>query len=52
MNQAKNSTSNMPRGITEIKIIEREWGIERCFRSRDGKEYCVQAAFDKWLFKN
>ena len=50
MNQSDKYVATMPRGITEVKIVEREWGIERCFKSRDGKEHCVPAAFDTWLF--
>ena len=51
MNQSKKSVATFPRGITEVKIIEREWGIERCFKTRDGQHHCIPAAFDYWLFR-
>lgn len=50
MNQSQKSLANMPRGITEIKIVQREWGIERCFKTRDGKDQCIPASLDYWLF--
>ncbi len=51
MNQEKRPTPNMPRGITEIKIVEREWGIERCFKTYDGQNHCIPASLDYWLFR-
>ena len=35
----------LPKGTTEVKIIEREWGIERCYKSPDGIEQCIPAVF-------
>jgi len=51
MNQSDKYVATMPRGITEVKIVEREWGIERCFKTRDGQDYCIPASFDYWLFR-
>ncbi len=42
----------LSKGTVEVKIVEREWGIERCYKSRDGKEHCTPASFDSWLFDN
>ncbi len=50
MDRALLVAPSLPRDITSVKIVEKEWGIERCFKSRDGKEHCVPAAFDTWLF--
>tara|TARA_A100001037_G_C14790519_1_gene474433 strand:- start:17 stop:172 length:156 start_codon:yes stop_codon:yes gene_type:complete len=51
MKQIQKFASAMPRGITEVKIVEREWGIERCFKTRDGNDHCIPASFDYWLFR-
>jgi len=51
MNQSQKVLATMPKGITEVKIVEREWGIERCFKTRDGRDYCIPASFDYWLFR-
>ena len=32
-------------GSTEVKIIERSWGIERCYLTSDGDEVCTPAPF-------
>jgi len=50
MDRAPLIASTLPKDISSVKIVEREWGIERCFKSKDGKEHCVPAAFDTWLF--
>ena len=52
MDRALLVAPSLPRTTSEVKIVEREWGIERCFKSRDGKEHCVPAAFDTWQFDN
>ena len=36
---------SLPKGTTEIKIIERTWGIERCYVTPDGEEVCSPATF-------
>lgn len=46
MNRARIIAPPVPKGITEVKIIEREWGIERCYKSNDGEEHCIPASFD------
>ena len=38
MNKPQPVTTNQTSGTKEVKIVEKEWGIERCFKSRDGKE--------------
>ncbi len=35
----------LPTGSTEVKIIERSWGIERCYITPDGEEVCTPAPF-------
>ena len=36
---------SMPKGTTEVKIVEKDWGIERCYVSPDGEEICTPAPF-------
>ena len=33
------------KGSTEVKIIERSWGIERCYVTPDGEKICTPAPF-------
>ncbi|KGG24327.1 MULTISPECIES: hypothetical protein [Prochlorococcus] len=33
-------SSRLPNGSIEMKIVEREWGIERCYISSNGEEIC------------
>ncbi len=33
------------KGSTEVRIIERSWGIERCYLTSDGDEICTPAPF-------
>ena len=39
------SAPPLPKGAAEIKIIEKEWGIERCYVSPDGEEVCTPVTF-------
>ena len=32
-------------GSTQVKIIERSWGIERCYLTPDGDKVCTPAPF-------
>ena len=41
MNRAQRFVESIPKGICEVKIVEREWGIERVYRSREGQEHCI-----------
>ncbi len=52
MERAQLIAPSLPQGISEVRIIEREWGIERCYKSREGREECIPAAFDSWQFNN
>tara|TARA_Y100001968_G_scaffold132518_1_gene120950 strand:+ start:244 stop:420 length:177 start_codon:yes stop_codon:yes gene_type:complete len=36
---------HLPKGSTEVKIIERSWGIERCYLTPDGEKVCTPAPF-------
>ena len=35
-----------------VKIIEREFGIERVYRSEDGLEHSIPTSLDSWLFSS
>ena len=35
-----------------IKIVEREFGIERIYRSADGLEHSIPTSLDSWLFSS
>ena len=35
----------LPKFSTEVKIIERSWGIERCYVTPDGEKVCTPAPF-------
>ncbi|WP_320674221.1 hypothetical protein [Prochlorococcus sp. MIT 1341] len=50
MNRAQLVAPAIPNGTTEVKIIEKEWGIERCYKTQDGQVHCIPASFDSWLF--
>tara|TARA_Y100001968_G_C19272399_1_gene674932 strand:+ start:808 stop:984 length:177 start_codon:yes stop_codon:yes gene_type:complete len=33
------------KGSAEVRIIERSWGIERCYVTPDGEKVCTPAPF-------
>ena len=35
----------LPQGVTKVKIVEKIWGIERCYTSPDGEQVCTPAPF-------
>jgi len=35
-----------------VKIVEREFGIERVYRSKDGSEDTIPPSLDSWLFSS
>tara|TARA_B100000214_G_scaffold338099_1_gene283058 strand:- start:546 stop:722 length:177 start_codon:yes stop_codon:yes gene_type:complete len=39
------SETSSAKGLTEVKIIERSWGIERCYVTPDGEKVCTPAPF-------
>ena len=45
MNKIKTTSNPLAQGGTEMKIIERGWGIERCYISPDGEQICTPAPF-------
>ena len=45
MKKAQFAAPHLPRGLTEVKIIERSWGIERCYVTPDGEKVCTPAPF-------
>ncbi len=51
MNQSQGAFTTFRGGITEVKIVEREWGVERCYKTKDGERHCIPASFDYLLFR-
>ena len=45
MNRALLAVPSLPKGVTEVKIIERSWGIERCYLTNAGEKVCTPAPF-------
>ena len=45
MTKIQISSPSLPKGSTEVKIIERSWGIERCYLTPDGVKVCTPAPF-------
>ena len=45
MTKTQVSSHSVPKGLTEVKIIERSWGIERCYVTPDGVKVCTPAPF-------
>ncbi len=45
MIRAKFSANPLTKGSTLVKIIERSWGIERCYLTPDGDKVCTPAPF-------
>ncbi len=41
----------LPRDATKVKIVSREWGIERCYRTPSGDDICSPAPFESWSCK-
>ena len=39
----------LPKGVTDVKIVAREWGFERCYRTTCGKDICTPAPFEHFL---
>ena len=45
MIRAQIAVPPLPKGSTQVKIIERGWGIERCYLTPDGEKVCTPAPF-------
>ena len=45
MNKARITNLSLLKGVTKVKIVERGWGIERCYVSPDGEQICTPAPF-------
>ena len=45
MTRAQFAAPLLPKGSTAVKIIERSWGIERCYVTPDGEKVCTPAPF-------
>ena len=39
------AVSLVHKGSTTLKIIERSWGIERCYLTSDGEKVCTPAPY-------
>ena len=49
MERARMAAPTLPQGITSVRIIEKEWGIERVYKSRDVLEHSIPESL---LFSN
>ncbi len=45
MIRAQIAAPPLSKGSTEVKIIERNWGIERCYVTADGEKVCTPAPY-------
>ena len=45
MTRTQIASPSLLKGSTEVKIIERSWGIERCYLTSDGEKVCTPAPF-------
>ena len=45
MTRVQFEATDLPTGSTEVKIIERSWGIERCYLTPDGEKVCTPSPF-------
>ena len=45
MTRTQITDSTLLKSFTEVKIIERSWGIERCYVTPDGDKVCTPAPF-------
>ena len=45
MIRVQSSVPPVSKRSTVIKIIERSWGIERCYLTPDGETVCIPAPF-------
>ena len=45
MDRARIASKPIPKEAIEIKIIKRDWGIERSYKTPNGTEVCTPAPF-------
>ena len=45
MTRTQTSSPPLQKGSNEVKIIERSWGIERCYVTSDGEKVCTPSPF-------
>tara|TARA_B100001029_G_scaffold173927_1_gene173412 strand:- start:1419 stop:1595 length:177 start_codon:yes stop_codon:yes gene_type:complete len=45
MIKAQSAENHLLKGSTQVKIVERSWGIERCYVTPDGVMVCTPAPF-------
>ena len=45
MQTARMVSPALPKNTMQVTIRERDWGIERCYRTSDGVEICTPALF-------
>jgi len=45
MNRPQIALASLSQRSTEVRIIERSWGIDRCFITPDGEKVCTPAPF-------
>ena len=49
MDRARMASEPLPKGVKEVKIVAREWGVERCYKTTCGKDVCTTAPFERFL---
>jgi len=47
MDRAHMVSLPLPKSAVEIKIVEREWGFERSYKTPDGPVICTPAPFKR-----
>ncbi len=46
MERARIAYEPLPKGVRDIKIIARDWGYERCYKTPCGKKICNKVLFE------
>ena len=41
----------IPKGAIEIRIVQRDWGVERSYKTANGPEICTPAPFNGSHYK-
>lgn len=41
MNRAQKYLLSLPKGTSQMKIVQRDWGLERVYKSPDGQEHVI-----------
>ena len=49
MDRARMASEPLPLGVTDVKIVAREWGFERWYKNTCGEDICTPALFERFL---